>query len=465
MLPFKLPGKKLIMIYAALTVFALVTFLFFYSLFSQKNFYRGVYIEDLSLWGLDKEKAAMEIQKHIDGLYDKGCIQLKYQEKIFDIDFKDISLGFTFNEAVDEAYSIGRTGNVAQRIQDIFSSCFSPRRISLKTVYDSEALSAFLLKIKKEVDIKERDASLTIKNGIVNVKEETVGKVLQLDVNLNTIKKSLDKRIFTGIELYVEDKLPRIDFYAVRDINTTISTFATSFNVQDKNRTYNMNLACTRLNGTILLPGDILSMNNILGPRTLENGYREAPVIFKNEIVPGTGGGICQVTTTLYNALLLSEFSIIERRPHSIPLAYVRPGLDATLAENYIDFKFQNNRSYAVYIGAETKSGTVSIKILGKNDEFGYDNSLITRLNSVIIEEYEKEPDEIIFDNNLKEDEKVVVREGKKGYNVIVYRDILNKKGELLKREKISNDIYKPVRGQIKIGPSSYLKLINQVNN
>ena len=92
----------------------------------------------------------------------------------------------------------------------------------------------------------------------------------------------------------------------------------------------------------------------------------EAPVIFKNELVKGTGGGVCQVTTTLYDAVLKSKLKVVERTHHSIPLGYVAPGQDATIAEDYIDFKFQNNRDYPICINAEVKSNKLNIILLGK---------------------------------------------------------------------------------------------------
>jgi vancomycin resistance protein YoaR len=158
-------------------------------------------------------------------------------------------------------------------------------------------------------------------------------------------------------------------------------------------------------------------------------------------------GGVCQVSTTLYNAVLKSKLDVIERMHHSWPLGYVEPGQDATIAENYIDFKFQNAKDYAIYLTSEVVGNTINMKIFGKKN--GVDSAV--RIKSVITAEYPPEPDEIIYDDSIPDNEKIVVREAKKGLKVTVYRETYGKSGELLEREKISDDLYQSVRGQIKV--------------
>ncbi|NJD04013.1 MAG: vanomycin resistance protein VanB, partial [Ruminiclostridium sp.] len=175
--------------------------------------------------------------------------------------------------------------------------------------------------------------------------------------------------------------------------------------------------------------------------------YREAPVIFKSELIPGTGGGICQVTTTLYNTVLKAKLDVLERSPHSMPLGYVQPGQDATIAEGVIDFRFRNNRGYPVYISAFVKGNTIRIQILGKSEPV----KKIVKLRSVVLETIPPGADEIEIDDSLPDGEKVVVNKSRNGVRSILYRETFSESNVLLDREVISKDYYKPVRGHIKI--------------
>lgn len=128
------------------------------------------------------------------------------------------------------------------------------------------------------------------------------------------------------------------------------------------NRAANIILATTSLNNYLLLPGELFSFNAATGPRTVERGYRPAPVIVGHTVVPGLGGGICQVSTTLYNSVLQADLEVVERYPHSQPIGYVPPGMDATVADT-LDFRFRNNSDRLIMIRASNLGGSVDVQI------------------------------------------------------------------------------------------------------
>ena len=178
-----------------------------------------------------------------------------------------------------------------------------------------------------------------------------------------------------------------------------------------------------------------------------------APIIMQSQVVPGTGGGVCQVATTLYNAALLSCLEITSRVHHSIPLGYVPPGQDATISEGYIDLKFKNNKNYTICIVSEINDGSITVKIIGRNND---SKRLNVVLRPVIIEEYTPPEPEYVINNNLSDGQgKVRIRE-RKGLKVVLYRDIYDEHGALIKSEIISQDIYKPVRGQYAVNKRTY---------
>jgi len=168
----------------------------------------------------------------------------------------------------------------------------------------------------------------------------------------------------------------------ISHIEEVISSFSTVFNSANVNRSHNIKLACERINNTVLLPGETFSMDASLGSRTKENGYKDAPVIVKGRLIEGVGGGVCQVTSTLYVAVLKAKLEVVERVKHSMPLGYVEPGQDATISEGYIDFKFRNNTDRACLISASVVGNRIDIKLLGAKRNSNYD----VRLKSVVVE-------------------------------------------------------------------------------
>jgi vancomycin resistance protein YoaR len=250
----------------------------------------------------------------------------------------------------------------------------------------------------------------------------------------------------------VDERKPRLTYAELSAVNGIISSFSTQFNRNDVDRTDNIKLACSRIDNKILLPGESFSMNSALGPRTQDNGYKEAPIIFKNELVPGTGGGVCQVSSTLYNTVLLAGLDVIERTHHSMPLTYISPGRDATINEGSIDFRFVNDSKYPVVLDAYVSGSRLYISLLGNKNEDG----LVIKLKTQTIGVYKPKPDEVVLDYTLPYGQKVVERKAVKGLRVVVYREAY-KNGSLEWREKLSEDYYKPIQGIIRVSSDQYL--------
>jgi len=451
MLLVLLNNRKKILSFIAVFAMAAVLIIWLLLLLNQKAFYEGVLVENTSLSGLNRDEARRVIEKKLTEAKNNKIV-LKCRENIWTIPLESISYRGLLDEALNEAYVIGRTGNIYRRLIEIFTLRFNKKNIPIFYSYDKNVILTILNDIKKQTDIEATDATVSYKNGNIIKNKENVGFSLDIDKNMNLIENQLMKGNFDNIELILDEKKPKVIYENIKEIDQVLASFSTIFNPQDANRTYNIKLACERINEKVLLPKETFSMNRALGPRTIENGYKDAPVIYKNELIPGPGGGVCQVTTTLYNAVLKTRLNVVERTHHSMPLGYVQPGQDATIAEDYIDLKFQNNKDYAICINAEVSGNSMNIRILGKKEIEDY----IVKLKPVILEEYEPESDEIIIDDSVPDNEQVVVRAAKKGLKVILYRETYDKKGDLLNKEIISNDVYKPVRGQIKVNSNYF---------
>lgn len=215
-----------------------------------------------------------------------------------------------------------------------------------------------------------------------------------------------------------------------------ISFYSTRYDGGDVNRSTNLELACEKINDVIVLPGETFSYNKTLGERSKAAGYKTAKVYENGEVVDGIGGGICQISSTLYNAVLKANLEIVERRNHQFITSYVEEGRDATVAYGVTDFKFKNSRKYAIKIKASASNGVATIEIFGIKEEVEYQISFDTKTISTIpyIVKY-------IDDNTLKTGTEVVKQKGANGIVTETYL-IKSLNGQVVSNTLLSKDTY-----------------------
>ena len=159
-----------------------------------------------------------------------------------------------------------------------------------------------------------------------------------------------------------------------------LSDFSTRYAASNRNRTTNLIIASNKINGTVLMPGEIFSYNKIVGERTIAAGYKEAPIYVEGKVQDGLGGGICQIATTLYNAALFANLEIVERSNHQFVPSYANASRDATVVYGAIDFKFKNNREYPIKIVCSVTNGIANFKIFGLKTENDYNVQITSRV-------------------------------------------------------------------------------------
>ncbi|NLG88112.1 MAG: hypothetical protein GX494_02650, partial [Clostridiaceae bacterium] len=336
-----------------------------------------------------------------------------------------------------------------KRLKCIFKLKTEGLNIKAEICYNKEKIGNILDSIIKDIEIKPENAAVRIVNGKTEVTPHRNGLLADRELTLYKIYSSLESGNLDDVVISMESTRPDITTEMVKDIAFKLGEYQTVFNPENESRSHNIKTACMKINGKLILPDQVFSMDEMLGERTEKNGYRTAKVIVGSELVDGLGGGICQVTSTLYNAVLLSGLEIVERRNHSIPLSYIEMGRDATISYGYIDFKFKNNSAYAVYIEAEASGGRVHTAIWGKRPEV----LRTVKIRTKIIETIQPEGVETKEDDTLSPGDSVVVREAVPGYIVEVYRDIYDVHGNLAKTEKISVDTYQPQKKVIRVAP------------
>ena len=215
-----------------------------------------------------------------------------------------------------------------------------------------------------------------------------------------------------------------------------LSTFTTRYDVSDVDRTTNLEIACQKINGKVLLSGETFSYNKTLGPRTAAAGYRNGKIYSGGEVVDGIGGGICQISSTLYNAVLLADLEIVERRNHQFVTSYVGAGRDATVVYGSTDFQFKNTREYPIKISASAKNGIATISIYGIKQENEYTFKFSTKTVATI-----PYSTKYVEDSSLAAGTEKVKQKGTNGLKTETYiTKMLN--GKVISTKLLSRDTY-----------------------
>lgn len=291
-----------------------------------------------------------------------------------------------------------------------------------------------------------KDASYKITADKFVIQPGSDGKAVAVDSIIHQIDGRSWQELPNRINIPVMDVSPAVTDESLKALgfDSVIGEFSTNFNVKEVNRSANLQAAAKTLDRKIIMPGEVFSFNQTVGPRSVETGYKDAYVIINNEYVQGIGGGVCQVSSTLYNAVLLANLQVLERMPHAVAIAYVPLGQDATVNYPNIDFKFKNNTQSIVYIRTEMKPGLLTICLWGKKMD----------KEVRLVHEVEKT---INFQTIWRADPSLPIgkaiqdQAGGKGYIVKNWRVIRDNQGNETE-EYLGRDIYAPAKRIIRYG-------------
>lgn len=225
-----------------------------------------------------------------------------------------------------------------------------------------------------------------------------------------------------------------------------LATYSTNFSVRNVSRTTNIKLASAKINGTVLMPGDTFSYNTTVGKRTAAAGFKSAAVYAGGEVTTGIGGGICQVSSTLYNSVLLSNLEIVERYNHGFNPGYVPAGRDATVSWGGPDFKFKNSRKYPIKIVSSVSGGTITTKIFGTKEENEYEVEVQSYITGYIQYKTINKNDATLNVGQTK-----VIESGSNGCKAVCYR-ILKQNGNVISKKLLSSDTYNPHNRIVAVG-------------
>ena len=321
-------------------------------------------------------------------------------------------------------------------------------------VVNKEPEAIDIEKIHDEICKEPQDAYFT-KNPFA-VYPEVKGISFDLEKAKEILKEDKDEYV---IKLTITNPKVTLDKIGPEAFPDKLATFSTRYDVSDKDRTTNLELACNKINGTVVLSGDTFSYNKVVGARTAGAGYKNAKMYEAGKVVDGIGGGICQISSTLYNAVLNANLEIVERKNHQFVTSYVEPGMDATVVYGLTDFKFKNIRQYPVRVVATAKNGIATVTIYGiKEDKeytFKFDVKRVATIPSTT---------EYIDDSTLPAGTEKVEQKGTNGLKTETYMTkLLN--GKAISTTLVSKDTYNAMTRIIRRGTGPAVTTNNNTEN
>lgn len=254
-------------------------------------------------------------------------------------------------------------------------------------------------KIYNEVYKKPINAYYTTNPHEIHKEESGVDFAITLQEAKNILSENKEEYIIPLKKIQPQIKVSDLDANAFPDL---LSTFTTKYGTGDVNRNINIALAAKSINSVVLMPGETFSYNDLIGECSTKTGYKAATIYMNGELSTGIGGGICQVSTTLYNTVLRANLEIVERRNHSLGVTYVPSGQDAMVSIGTQDFKFKNNREYPIKVVAYVGTGSVTCQIYGLKQDTEYEVKLYSRTISKTDKKYKVETYKILCLNGAE---------------------------------------------------------------
>lgn len=424
---------------------------------------RGIKVNGVDISNLSKQEAVNLLNNTINNT-DANKITI-YRNGITDeLQLEDIDGKFDVESAVDEAYKIGREGNIVKCNYDILLTQVLKKSLNANFNYEEELLEKKLEKTSLKMPDVALNSSYVIDGDKLIVKNSTDGykikkdefvkkmkeafssdsksfeipveKVQKEEIDIEKIHKEIYKQpvnayyttnpqkiykeeegldfsitVDEAKKLFQEDKeeyiipLKKLEpSIKVKDLDKgafpdLLASFTTYYGTGDSGRCYNIYLAAKSITETVVMPGETFSYNNLIGECSTRTGYRESTIYLNGELAKGIGGGICQVSTTLYNAVLRANLEVVQRRNHSLSVTYVPLGQDAMVSIGSSDFQFKNNRDYPIKVVASTGTGNVTCQIYGLKNSTEYEVKLETRVISKTATKTKTETYKILYLN------------------------------------------------------------------
>ena len=417
-------------------------------------FYPNIFVNDIPLEGKTLDEAAAVVTQQVQSLISSFRITLRTEDgRSWDITGDSLNMKYDIADQLDQLWAIGHTGSSSTRYEQVKALEAEPAMRYTTLTYDLSQVNQILNQIKAEVDqpavsaTRVQDDSkwppFSYTDDIPGQTLDTTGLNERICAMVDTLESGVVDLTPTPVQATITRAQLEAQIVKLSSYETTVGKSGEYAEA----RAENVRLGTEKFNHLVIKAGESVSFNKVAGKRTVANGYQQALEIAYGNYVLGTGGGICQVSSTLYNAVVNAGLTVNKRTPHAIPSSYVEKGLDATVSDDRYDFVFSNNTNSDIYIETEF----VKVKgyyhsrftIYGRPDPNGYTYKLVSQVVETIpLPEptYEKDT---TGEHAFYDDETAVKSSGREGYIVDVYLVTLDSKGLEISREKKYTDTYK----------------------
>jgi len=423
-------------------------------LVNNDSIYQNIRINDVDVGKLSKAEALNKLNSifqtelnnkmiTIKGVSDGGDIEYSYP-------FNEFDAKLDYAPAVEQAYAYAREGTLAERFDKITALNDTPYQITYepKYTYDDSTAQDKVGLIAGKVYIPPQNATIDRINGQYVITDEVPGKELDLEATTAQFKQLLAENKSGVIDVSLKDVEPQIKADYVAKAESLIGSFSTTFSAGQNGRNTNIMNAASKINGQTVQPGDVFSTNAALGPSTAANGYAQAPVIVNGKIEDDFGGGVCQVSSTLYNAVLRAELDVVERTNHSLKVGYLDYGFDATLAGDYLDLKFENDTDLPVFLECYISGNKLVANIYGKEI---HDSGRTLKFYNQLLAKLDPSGEHLTYDATLPSGERVVTKGPTEGYKYALYKDVYEN-GVKISTERINTSTYKAAPAEVTVG-------------
>ncbi len=404
------------------------------------TFYEGIYVENVPLSGLTMEEARKKVAAVTVTAESTWAMKVTCGGEDYEI---ENLMENNMDEVLAEAFALGRTGTEKERLADITGLQRWPRYYSVKDTYDEGAAKQAVDVIGDQFDIAAKDAAMTGYDEETKFlfSEEKAGR----KVNREDLLEKIGKAVASGdygavLEGEVSEVPAAMNLEQAKEAYVLLAKFRTEAGVDNEDRDHNVKLAADTVNNTLIAPGEEFSMNAVIGETTEEQGYREAATYARGEVVPEFGGGVCQVSSTIYNAVIQAGLKTTERKNHSMTVSYVPLGEDAMISYWNSDLKFKNNSSGNILVLLDAYGPEVICYIYGIPV---LEEGVTVKMDSRVVETLPIPEPSYVEDDSLSPGEELYKSYGKEGYRVET--DLVTMKdGEEIGREFLHNSTYNP---------------------
>lgn len=412
----------------------------------------GVYAGPVDLSGMTAEEAESAVQSYVDSIGNAELTLNAVSGNTVTVNTSGFGISWGNREIISDAVSLGRSGNVIRRFKDLSDLKKHKKVYDLELAFDNEAVRQVIENQCCVYDMKPVNAELIPgDNGTFSIIEGRDGQEVNVDASVAAVEDYFNSGTGSGaVDLVVDVVKPKGDTETLSKIRDKLGSFTTKYETSGADRSANVATGCRHINGTLLYPGEQFSVYEHVSPFTEENGYHLAGSYLNGLVVESLGGGICQVSTTLYQAVLRAELQIDERSNHSMVVDYVPHGGDAAIAGTAKDFKFTNNTEYPIYISGQTGGKAITFSIYGVETR---DPARSLEFESVELSKEEPVGDKVIADPSQPAGY-VHNQSAHTGYHCEFWK-IIKVNGEEKDRVKINTSYYKAVPRTISIGTAT----------